>query len=268
MKRIPGGAYFMGSAEKDAEPNEKPAHNVKLSAYCLDEFEVTVAQYKECSDVGTCLRASKTNFFKGISAVQSKIYDPLCNVNDPVGKANHPINCVTWEQARKYCDAHDARLPTEAEWEFAARTSDGRIYPWGDDPPSAQLLNACGKECVAWMKKHPDPEQPIEAMYGEDDGFPATAPVGSFPKGKSRWGIQDIAGNVWEWVADWYADYDPASASAVAVDPKGPAGGTQRVIRGGAWNGAQPAWVRPAWRFRQDPTFQTHGIGFRCAKSL
>ena len=268
MKRIPGGEFFMGSDEKDSEPNEKPPHKVKLAAYCLDEHEVTVAKYKACSDRGACLRAAKENEWEGITAVQRKIYDPLCNIVDPVGRANHPINCVNWEQARKYCEAHDARLPSESEWEFAARGSDGRIYPWGDDKPSAQLLNACGKECVAWMKKHRDPDQPIAAMYDEDDGFANTAPVGSFPKGRSSWGIDDIVGNVWEWVADWYAEYDPASGSTMATDPKGPPTGEERVIRGGAWNGAMPSWVRPSWRFRAVPTNRTHGTGFRCAKSL
>lgn len=267
MKLIPGGQFFMGSDDKTAEPNEKPPHNVKLSPYCLDELEVTVARYKECSDGGGCLRAAKENFWPNITAQQSKVYDPLCNINDPTAHANHPINCVNWEQARKFCEAIGGRLPTEAEWEFAARASDGRTYPWGDDPPNAQLLNACGKECVAWMKKNPDPDQPIAAMYQEDDGWPATAPVGSFPKGKSVWGIQDIAGNVWEWVADYYAPYDPASATTTTTDPRGPKEGSERVIRGGAWNGAMPSWVRPAWRFQSDPTYRTHGIGFRCAAS-
>jgi formylglycine-generating enzyme required for sulfatase activity/serine/threonine protein kinase len=268
MKAIPGGMFFMGSDQKDAEANEKPPHKVKLAPYCLDELEVTVERYKACSDSGACLRAGKENVWPNISALQQKIYDPLCNIRDPIGKAKHPINCVDWEQARKFCEANDARLPTEAEWEFAARGSDGRIYPWGDDSPSAQLLNACGRECVAWMKRNVDPDQPIAAMYQEDDGFANTAPVGSFPKGKSSWGIQDIVGNVWEWVADWYAPYEPASETTVTADPKGPEKGTERVIRGGAWNGAMPAWVRPAWRFRTDPSFRTHGTGFRCAKTL
>jgi formylglycine-generating enzyme required for sulfatase activity len=268
MRKIPGGQFFMGSDDKDAEPNEKPPHRVHLKAFCLDEFEVTVARYKECSDQGACLRAAKENEWEGITSRQHQIYDPLCNIGDPVKRANHPINCVNWEQARKYCEAQEARLPTEAEWEFAARGSDGRTYPWGDEKPNATLLNACGKECVAWMKKHPDPDQPIAAMYNEGDGYETTAPVGSFPKGASRWGIQDIAGNVWEWTADWYADYEPSSASTVTHQPKGPDKGTDRVIRGGAWNGASPAWVRPAWRFHTVPTIRTHGIGFRCAKSM
>ncbi len=268
MLKIPGGEYFMGSDEKDADPSEKPPHKVKLSAYCIDELEVTVAQYKECSDKGACRRAGKENIWPGIVPAQRKIYDPLCNITDPIEKAKHPINCVDWEQAREACDSRGGRLPTEAEWEFAARGSDGRVYPWGDAPPSADLLNACGKECVAWQKKHPDPQTAPALMYDQDDGFPNTAPVGSFPKGKSRWGLQDVVGNVWEWVSDYYAEYDKDAAKAPAQDPKGPATGPDRVIRGGAWNGSMPSWVRPSFRFHVAPDARSYGFGFRCAKSL
>ena len=268
MIAIPGGEFFMGSEEKDALDTEKPPHRVKLMPYCVDELEVTVAQYKECSDQGKCRRAGKENLWPGINDAQRKIYDPLCNIADPDGKAKHPINCIDWDQAREACEARGARLPTEAEWEFAARGPDGRIYPWGDEPPSATLLNACGKECVDWQKKHRDPDHVPALMYDADDGFANTAPVGSFPKGKSRYGLQDVVGNVWEWVADYYADYDPATASSTVAEPKGPATGTDRVIRGGAWNGAQPSWVRPSFRFHVAPTARSYGFGFRCAKSL
>lgn len=265
MLRIPGGEFFMGSDEKDALDIEKPAHKVKLAPYCIDEFEVSVAQYKKCSDEGGCRRASKENVWPGIKPAQRKIYDPLCNINDPEGKANHPINCVEWDQAREYCETMGARLPTEAEWEFAARGPDGRIYPWGDERPSKDHLNACGKECVAWQKTHPDPDGVLGAMYDEDDGFPNTAPVGSFPKGKSRYGVQDVVGNVWEWVADFYAPY-AKSTESTEIDPKGPTEGDDRVIRGGAWNGAFPSWVRPAFRYHVAPSSRSYGFGFRCAK--
>jgi formylglycine-generating enzyme required for sulfatase activity len=267
MLLIPGGEYFMGSEEKDALDTEKPPHRVKLTAYCIDELEMTVAQYKECSDRGACRRAGKENVWPGINDVQRKIYDPLCNISDPEGKAKHPINCVDWDQAREACETRGARLPTEAEWEFAARGPDGRVYPWGDDAPNATLLNACGKECVAWQKKHRDPDNTPALMYDQDDGFPNTAPVGSFPAGKSRYGLQDVVGNVWEWVADYYADYDKGTATSTVTDPKGPSAGTDRVIRGGAWNGAQPSWVRPSFRFHVVPTARSYGFGFRCAKS-
>jgi len=268
MVLVPGGEFFMGSDEKDAEDNEKPAHKAKLAPFCLDVHEVTVARYKACSDNGGCKRAGKENAWPGITPAQKKIYDPLCNINDAEKKAQHPINCVDWQLAHDFCEVQGGRLPTEAEWEFAARGPDGRIYPWGDDPPSAKLLNACGNECVAWAKKNPDPEGLPTAMYDADDGFANTAPVGSFPAGKSRYGIEDVVGNVWEWVSDWYAPYDAAMKASISAEPTGPASGEERVIRGGAWNGSHPSWVRPSFRYRAPPSFRSYGYGFRCAKSV
>ena len=101
-------------------------------------------------------------------------------------------------------------------------------------------------------------------MYAADDGFQTTAPVGSFPKGASPFGLQDVVGNVWEWAGDWYAPYTPGATS----DPAGAASGTERVLRGGAWNGGDAAWVRPTYRFKSTPSLRSHGIGFRCARPL
>jgi formylglycine-generating enzyme required for sulfatase activity len=120
------------------------------------------------------------------------------------------------------------------------------------------LLNACGKECLAWGAKNGVEET---SMYPQDDGWPTTAPVGSFPKGASRFGLMDVVGNVWEWVADWYAPY---TAEAVA-SPVGSPEGTARVIRGGAWNGGYASWVRPTFRYKDAPGKRSYGIGFRCA---
>ncbi len=256
MVYVSGGQFFIGS--DDGTPMEKPSHNVQLSPFCIGIYEVTTAKYLACSDEGKCKRASRTNSWDGIGARDRKAYDPLCNITDPVARHDEPINCVDWERADAYCKANGGRLPTEAEWEFAARGSDGRLYPWGDEPPSAKFLNACGKECVAWGKAH-GVEQ--KAMYVADDGYPTTAPVGSFPAGKSRFGLMDVVGNVWEWVADWYGPYE----SVRQVDPKGPATGTRRVMRGGAWNGAEPSWVRPSFRYGNDPASVSYGVGFRCA---
>jgi formylglycine-generating enzyme required for sulfatase activity/serine/threonine protein kinase len=257
MIKIPGGSFFMGS--DDDLPFEKPAHQVKLAPFCMDEFEATVDDYKACSDSGHCKRAGTTNEWEGISDKERKAFDPLCNIRDPEGHGKHPINCVDFDMADKFCREEAKRLPTEAEWEFAARGPDGRKFPWGDEPPSMGHMNACGKECVAWGKKAGIEEKP---MYDDDDGYPATAPVGSFPKGASRYGIQDVVGNVWEWVSDWYAEYGKDEQT----DPKGPETGEQRVIRGGAWNASYPAWIRPTFRYHDIPTKRSYGIGFRCAK--
>jgi formylglycine-generating enzyme required for sulfatase activity len=257
MIPIPGGSFFMGS--DDGLPLEKPSHQVTLAPYCMDEFEATVAEYKACSDAGRCKRAGTSNDWKAITDKERRVFDPLCNARDPDSHARHPVNCVDWEMADKFCREQAKRLPTEAEWEFSARGPDGRKYPWGDDDPAAGHLNACGRECVAWGLKNGIEQK---AMYDADDGFPNTAPVGSFPKGASRYGVQDVVGNVWEWVADRYGDYGKDELK----DPKGPADGEERVIRGGAWNGSYPSWVRPTFRYKDTPTKRSYGIGFRCAK--
>ena len=259
MLKIPGGKFFMGS--DDGLPLEKPAHKVSVSPFCVDEFEVSTALYKKCSDEGECKRGGMTNDWSGITDHDKKAFDPLCNLRDPDTRGTHPVNCVDWEMASIFCHSYAKRLPTEAEWEFAARGPDGRKYPWGDEPPSAKYLNACGKECLAWGQKNQVEET---AMYPADDHWPNTAPVGSFPDGKSRYGVQDVVGNVWEWVADWYAPYD----SAEQIDPEGPSEGENRGIRGGAWNGGYDSWVRPTFRYRDNPNKRSYGIGFRCAKSL
>ncbi len=266
MVSIPGGKFFMGSDDKADLDFERPAHQVTLQPYCIDKYEVTVERYKACSDKGECKRASLENDWDGIKESDKKAFDPLCNARDVEGKAKHPINCVDWSQADAFCKATapHGRLPTEAEWEFAARGPDGRKFPWGDDWPDAKYLNACGKECLSWGQKN---HQEETAMYKDDDGYANTAPVGSFPKGASRYGVEDVVGNVWEWTADWYAPY----TGAPAVDPKGAdadTDGAGRVIRGGAWNGGYPAWVRPTFRYHDKPEKKSYGVGFRCAASL
>ncbi|MDB4992623.1 MAG: Serine/threonine kinase [Myxococcaceae bacterium] len=264
MVPIQGGPYFMGNAE--GGDNEKPEHKVVVSPYCIDRLEVSTNDYKKCSDDGECNRAPMANEWSGITAQEHKIYDPLCNIRDVATKGTHPINCVTWTMASTFCHAHKKRLPTEAEWEFAARGKDGRHYPWGDDEPSGGHLNACGLECVAWGKAN---KVKLEAMYPTDDGFATTSPVGSFPAGKTIYGAEDMVGNVWEWVEDAWAPYEKGDPDKPLMNPKGPPVGEPnepRVIRGGAWNSEQASWLRPSFRYFSPADKKSYGVGFRCAR--
>jgi formylglycine-generating enzyme required for sulfatase activity len=263
MVLVPAGQYFMGSDAKDALPNQKPSHQVTLSGFCMDLYEVTARQYKDCSAVGKCKRGTPEVEWPKITPAEKAAYTPLCTLGDPA-KTDHPVNCVNFEQASTYCKNNGKRLPTEAEWEYATRGPDGRVYPWGDEAPTAQHLNACGTECLGWAKANKVAAQFPGALYQADDGFPTTAPVGKFPAGRSRFGPYDVVGNVWEWVADWEGAYEPVDQK----NPTGPDTGTKRVIRGGAWNGSFPDWLHPACGYAQDPSAQSHGVGFRCAKSL
>ncbi len=260
---IAGGDFFMGTNDGD-DAAQKPAHPVKLSPYCIDKYEVTVARYVECSKSGKCLRANKTNETNPpLTPAEHAAYDGVCTANDPHEDSKHPINCVDWDQAQRFCNEHGGRLPTEAEWELAARGHDGRTYPWGDDPPGPTTGNACGSECMAWAKKNGVAREFDHAMYDADDGWATTAPVGSFPAGKSSFGVEDMLGNVSEWTSDFYAPYTKDVRTTVS-DPTGPATGTERVIRGGAWNAIYPEWAKPTLRFHQPQMNRSHGTGFRC----
>ena len=245
MLRVPGGAFAMGSPDGVGDDDEHPRHAVTVSAFCLDRTEVTVAAYEACVAAGRCTAPHRER-------------SPYCNHPD---RGDHPVNCVDWGQAVAYCRWLGRRLPSEAEWEYAARGSDGRLYPWGNEPPSASRLNACGRECVAWGKRVLGRDWP--AMYDADDGWATTAPVGSFPAGASPFGALDMAGNVWEWTADWHGSYPDSPVT----DPRGPATGTGRIDRGNGWHAHLPADVRAAARSSDDPAVPTNSTGLRCASS-
>jgi eukaryotic-like serine/threonine-protein kinase len=255
MIRIGGGKMFMGA--RDLNDAAKPPHEVTVSTFCLDRTEVTTDAYMACAARGECERPPDRVSWSGMTPEQSARFSPLCNADKP-GRGEHPINCVAFVMAENYCKKRGARLPTEAEWEFAARGSSQRKYPWGDAMPDRAHLNACGKECRRWFD-----EQGVacRAMHDEDDGYAGTAKVGSYPAGASAHGVLDLAGNVWEWTSDWYGPYD----GSPAVDPKGPATGEKRVVRGGDFLGYQIEWARPAYRWMSDPETYNHAIGFRCA---
>jgi formylglycine-generating enzyme required for sulfatase activity len=252
---VPGGAFHMGSPDGEGAPDEHPRHAVTLSAYCIDRTEVTVAAYAACVAAGACSAPPMTVNWSSYSGNELKRFNQACNRSD---RPSHPINCVDWVQAAAYCAWRGGRLPTEAEWEYAARGSDGRIHPWGSGPPSARRLNACGAECLAAASREGTPRK---ALYDDDDGWPTTAPVGSYPDGASPFGVLDMAGNVWEWTAGWYGPYPEAAQT----DPRGAATGTSRVSRGGGWTSGGAERARATDRDWLDPEIREAALGFRCA---
>jgi len=257
MVAVPAGRFQMGSPDGTGDADEHPQHPVALSAYCIDRTEVTVAAYAACAAAGVCGAPPLTVNWSTYSAEDVQRYSRECNRGD---HPDHPINCIDWGLAAAYCAWRDRRLPSEAEWEYAARGDDGRIYPWGNAAPSANRLNSCGRECAAMAKREAILWRPI---YDGDDGWEATAPVGRFPDGASRFGALDMAGNVWEWTGDWYGAYP----SAAETDPHGAPTGTSRVSRGGGWSGGSAASVRAADRDWLDPEVREASLGFRCARA-
>jgi formylglycine-generating enzyme required for sulfatase activity len=230
MVYVPAGEFLMGSADSDsqASSNEKPQHMVYLDAYWIDQTEVTNAQYARCVAAGKCRPPWSTysnthNLYYGEQQFES-----------------YPVILVSWDDAQAYCAWVSRRLPTEAEWEKAARGPYGRIYPWGNRQPGCDLANFAG--CAG-----------------------NTSAVGSFPAGASPYGALDVAGNVWEWVQDWYGE--TYYADSPSNNPDGPSSGQYRVLRGGSWNYNWWDTIRVAYRYFSDPDYRDFDFGFRCGVS-
>jgi formylglycine-generating enzyme required for sulfatase activity/serine/threonine protein kinase len=268
---ISDAKFFMGS-DDDGFELWKPSHNVTLSPYCIDHNEVTAGQYKECVEKGECQRGAITPDYPKSESTpleqhekNKKAFAEFCNFEQEgrvkAGREKHPVNCVTWEMANRYCKWKGGRLPTEAEWEFAARGADGRKFPWGDQIGTEKHMNVAGPEFLEWEKKA-GIKTTDATMFEKDDGFPGTAPVGSFSAGATKLGLNDMVGNVWEWTFDRFASYTKDDQ----VDPMGAAAGNRRAIRGGAFSGAAHSWVNPAYRYHQLETAASHAIGFRCVR--
>ena len=223
MVYVPGGTFQMGS--DTGVDNEKPVHEVTLDSFWIDQMEVTNAQYAHCVADGKCSAPPESR-----SSTRDSYYGDS-------QYADYPVLYVSWDDASTYCAWAGAQLPTEARWEYAARGPDGHKYPWGDESPSEQLLN-----------------------YNSNVGD--TSPVGSYPAGASWAGTLDMAGNVWEWVGDWYGTY-PSEKQA---NPTGPTTGDSRVLRGGSW-GIGELGVPATHRSYSTPDNRDQAfgaVGFRC----
>jgi formylglycine-generating enzyme required for sulfatase activity len=231
MVYVPGGEFAMGSDERDADAddNDFPQHKVTLGGFWIDRTEVTNGQYAFCVNDGVC----KDSRYAG---------DSTFNGDD------YPIVGVPWQDAADYCGRAGGRLPTEAEWEYAARGEQGARYPWGDTFDGARL-NYCDVNC----DEGPWADEAI------DDGYAQSAPVGTYPGGASWCGALDMVGNVWEWVADWYGDY----SAAAQTNPIDTESGNARVLRGGCWAN-DAVGVRGAYRIRIAGNVRHSNVGFRC----
>jgi serine/threonine-protein kinase len=241
---VPAGELWMGCAPGDdgCDADERPGRGVLVDAYRIDRHEVTVSDYARCVLARGCsdLRVDGYALDGGPFVRSTK-----CNWKQPK-RENHPMNCVSWEQALRYCEWGGGRLPTEAEWEKAARGTDRRRFPWGNDEASCHFA--------------------VMADEGEEGcGAGHTAPVGTKPAGVSPFGVHDMAGNVREWVADWYDEHHYRSAPR--RNPAGPAEGKLRVARGGSWSIAVGRFLRVSEREGLPPSTRSIHLGFRCARA-
>lgn len=234
MVFVPGGAFMMGSSasDPDAYEIEQPQHEVRLDGFWIDKTEVTNAQYTLCVEAGICESPANSEDFN--------------NGN------NYPVVNVSWQNAADYCSWVHGQLPTEAQWEYAARGGDGRIYPWGNNFDGTKL-NYCDATCLLdWQ----------DVM--QSDGHEEVSPVASYsPSGNSWVGAADMAGNVWEWTADWYATHYYETLTSPIANPTGPASSKWKVLRGGSWRSTQ-RYMRSANRINGEPEARANDVGFRC----
>ncbi len=233
MALISEGTFMMGS--DDGLPSEKPVHSESVCAFYMDKTEVTVAAYGACVRAGRCAPAALSVDWPNITDKDRATWNPYCN-GDRADRQNHPVNCVDWHQAKKYCEWANKRLPTEEEWEYAARGTDGHKYPWGKDEPGAQLCwNGNGNDLGKGKRN-------------------STCEVGKYPAG--LFGLKDMAGNVWEWTSsEWPDNYDAGRTDA------------SRANRGGGWIYADPSNVRGALRNWVAPSARYCDLGFRCSRA-
>jgi len=237
MVFIPGGESIMGSAAGTGENDEYPLHTVYVSDFYMDKYEVTNKEYAYF--LNSFENPDTKNWIKLDDERSGIIFsDNRYKVKE--GRENYPVAGITWYGADVFSSWAGKRLPTEAEWEKAARGADERIYPWGMEWDPLMCANSCEGGCASIM------------------------PAGSFSTGAGPYGVMDMAGNVWEWCADWY-DSKYYNESPYE-DPKGPAEGKFKVMRGGSWFYSSPSKFRCTMRSGRDLKCNFFNIGFRCVR--
>ncbi len=249
MVGIGQGAPTIGA--EDDEADERPPHTFTLNSFCIDETEVTVAQYAECVKASACVPVRATVEWADVKPDDHTFWDGFCN-GGKADRSSHPVNCVTFDQATAYCKFKQKQLPTEEAWEYAARGEAGKIFPWGNESPDEKRANVCGTECVL----HPGMlDHGSNAMHKGNDGWDGTAPVGNYPAGRSPWGVLDMAGNVSEWTQSRYCPYPGNNCT-----------NDLRVTRGGSFADDESKEVHGSHRHKDAPNARSPLIGFRCAK--
>jgi formylglycine-generating enzyme required for sulfatase activity len=235
MVLVPAGEFLMGEDSRkyavgDPMHNYAPIHRVFVDAFYIDKYEVTVSQYAK--------------FLEETHRAEPRFWNEAKLERD----GRRPVIGVAWDDANAYCQWTGKRLPTEAEWEKAARGPDGRKYPWGNNEPKRAYANYDWYGIRSWQ------------------GYETLAPVGTYEAGKSPYGVYDMAGNVWEWVSDWYASN--YYLTGPMENPKGPQKGKDRVVRGGSWRHPSEL-LRSAYRHHYQPTVLPFTyLGFRCAQDF
>jgi len=231
MVEVPAGPFWMGCHEaidNNCLPDEKPFRQVDLPAFAVDKYEVTVGEYRRCVEAGVCaapVRLAECNYWLS-------------------GRDNYPVNCLGVPDGRDYCAWAGKQMPTEEQWEKAARGVDGRLFPWGNEFNPAYANRGDG---------------------GEVDGFVTSAPVGSFPEGASPYGAMDMIGNCWEWtITEKMTHYDPAIPTAISDDINLVA----NIAKGGGDEVDQVWPLRLSARAWSKPVRHTPLFGFRCVKPL
>jgi formylglycine-generating enzyme required for sulfatase activity len=255
MVLVPAGPFYRGTCNEGSDPAcypgepgysrtystvEMPGREIDLAGFYIDMYEVSVAEFRVCIEAGACQAKWLGNYNEA----------NFCNYDKP-NYDEHPVNCASWYAADQYCRFAGKRLPSEAEWEKAARGESGFVFPWGNTTASCKLANY--------------------SYYTNLFCVGGTSLPGSYPDGVSPYGAFDMAGNLWEWVQDWYDPdyYDPAYPLpdySPSENPQGPTTGTYRLIRGGSWVSSE-GFIRTTMKHFYTPETGMEDVGFRCVRS-